>query len=176
MSDADLGKKLAEEAYLLPFLDEYKAVTGVDLQLDRSGERPDFICLRRGKPTGIELVRVVQNPTLRLHREDQMDGLEAATRVQDVVYAKEAKRLSAGWSYPDRTILVVQLMDATLLDMALFLNEDRMKEVSTTGFLEVWVADYTLLEAFRTVQLFGVKPRRWRGVHPHRFRDRKPYG
>ena len=169
-------QKLVEESQLQYFLDEYQTITGVDLQIARRAERPDFICYRRSTLTGVELVQVMQSRMRRMSRDDRMDGFDAAIRVQDAVYAKDIKRASDGWRYAGRTILVVQLMDATVVDIAPHLDGDRMKEMASTGFIEIWIADYTVVEAYRTVQLLGVKPRRWRGLHSHRFADRKPYG
>ena len=60
--------------------------------------------------------------------------------------------------------------------MAEYLDDQLMDEMSETGFREIWICDYSLMDAYGTVQLIGVKPKRWRGSHPHRFYGRKPYG
>jgi len=182
MSDHDLGKKLVEEEELQPFLDEYASVTGMTLRLsDRRGERPDFVCDKQGKLVGLELVQVMRNPTERerriiMGREEQIHGSDAAMLVQKAVYEKEAKRSSAGWRYAELSILVVQLRDSVGADVAKYLNEHVMNEMSATGFIEIWIADYTVMEPYGTVQLLGVKPARWRGLHRHRFYGMKPYG
>jgi hypothetical protein len=172
MSDQDLGKKLVEEEEIQPFLYEYKCVTGISLRLlDRRGERPDFICSYRDGLVGIELARVMQ-----ASEEEQMSGLNAAILIQETVYTKEAKRASVGWRHANQTILVVQLMAAAAPETVIYLDERMMDEMSATGFREIWVADYSVMEPYNTVQLFGVKPARWRGLHPHCFQGMKPYG
>jgi hypothetical protein len=171
VSDNDLGKKLIEERELQPFLEEYANVTGITLQLvDRRGERPDFVCDSPTGLVGIELSRVMQK------FEGKLDGLDAAILLQEIVYNKEAKRASVGWRYANRTILVLQLIDADIAKVVKYLHVGLMDEISATGFREIWVADYTIMEPYDTVQLLGVKPSEWRGLHPHRFYGNKPYG
>lgn len=181
VSEQDLGKKLVEEMELEPFLDEYESITGIALLEVRRSERPDFLCMRNGEPVGLELVRAMRDPISRHwlagpSQDGQMSGLDAAILVQEAVYAKERKRVSLGWQYPDQTILVVQLMDAEVGAVTRHLDEELMDEMSSTGFVEIWVADYTVLDPHSTVQLLGVKPLCWRGPHPHRFYGMKPYG
>jgi hypothetical protein len=96
--------------------------------------------------------------------------------VQDVAYAKDKKRASPGWHYPKFTILVIQLIGSDGDEMASYLNDQLMDEVAETGFREIWVADYSPMEPYGTIQLIGIKPKRWRGAHRHRFYGRKPYG
>lgn len=177
----DDGKKMVERDGLDPFLEEYARVTGNELKLLAAGERPDFICEKRGRRYGLEVVRAMQNPVDRswdvvFGRDGQLHGLDAAILVQDVVYQKERKRASAGWQYPKSTILVVQLIGSDGEEMAEYLDDQLMDEMSETGFREIWIADETPIEPYGTVQLIGIKPKRWRGVHPHRFYGRKPYG
>jgi hypothetical protein len=45
----DDGKKMVERDGLSPFLEEYEYVTGVELKLFAAGERPDFVCEKRGR-------------------------------------------------------------------------------------------------------------------------------
>jgi hypothetical protein len=71
---------------------------------------------------------------------------------------------------------VVQLIGARGDEMFEYLDEEIMGEMASTGFCEIWIADSSPIEPYGTVQLFGVKPVRWRGSHRHRFFGRKPYG
>lgn len=181
MSDSDYAKKLVEEMELEPFLEEYEHVTGTSISVVARSERPDFLCKRGGRRVGLELVRVMQDPSHRqwkaiLGQDEQMHGLDAALLVREAVYAKELRRAPQGWQYPDRTILVVQLMDADGQETVEHLDDQIMEEMAATGFREIWLADYTLMEPYRTVQLVGIKPKRWRGPHLHRFYGLKPYG
>lgn len=61
-------------------------------------------------------------------------------------------------------------------EMAEYLDDQLMDEMADTGFREIWIADDAPMEPYGTVQIIGVKPKRWRGVHQHRFFGRKPYG
>jgi hypothetical protein len=44
------------------------------------------------------------------------------------------------------------------------------------GFVEIWIADYTGIEAYRDIELFGLAPVRWWGYHQRQNPYRKPYG
>lgn len=177
----DDGRKMVEATELDPFLDEYEYVTGVELTVVAAGERPDFICEKRGKRLGLELVKAMQDPGQRhwniiFKGEGLLHGLDAAILVQEATYKKEKKRASAGWRYPKSTILVIQLIGSDGEQMAKHLDEELMDEMAETGFREIWIADYSPMEPHGTVQLIGVKSKRWRGLHRHRFDGMKPYG
>ena len=182
MADQNLGKKLVEEMQFEPFPDEYKRVTGLRLKQIGRNERPDIVCLRSdGIEIGVELTKVMEDPASRmwgriLDREDYANALDTAIRLQEAVYQKEEKRSCGHWYLPDSTILVLQLMDAPIEDVAPYLDVQIIDEISGTGFFEIWVADYTVHEAYGTVQLFGIKPRQWRGLHEHAWSGTKPYG
>ncbi|MEW6681641.1 MAG: hypothetical protein AB1451_01795 [Nitrospirota bacterium] len=182
MSDQELGKKLVEEMEFEPFPDEYRRITGLRLRQISRSERPDIVCLRSdGIEVGIELTKVMEDPESRmwgriLNRSDYADPVDAAIRLQEVVYRKEAKRSGGRWHLPDNIMLVLQLMDVPIEDVAPHLDEEIIDEMSGTGFFEIWVADYTVQEAYGTVQLFGIKPRQWRGLHNHAWSGMKPYG
>jgi hypothetical protein len=123
----------------------------------------------------------MQDPVQRswdviLGGDGHLHGLDAAILVQDVAYTKDRKRASPGWHYPRSTILVIQLIGSDAEEMADFLDDQLMDEVAETGFREIWIADYSPMAPYRTIQLVGVKPKRWRGVHQHRFYGTKPYG
>jgi hypothetical protein len=177
----DDGKKMVESIELEPFLEEYAQVTGSKLMLVAAGERPDFVCEKRGRLYGLELVKAMQNPVQRrleviLGGTGHLTGYDAMLLVQDAIYVKDKKRASPGWSYPKSTILVIQLIGSDGEEMAVHLDSQLMDEMSETGFREIWIVDYSPMEAYRTIQLIGIKPKRWRGLHQHRFFGTKPYG
>jgi hypothetical protein len=177
----DDGKKMVERDSLAEFLDEYSRVTGVELTLVGIGERPDFACEKEGERYGLEVVRVMRNPVERswdvvMGSDPDLHGLDAAILVQETVYKKEEKRASVGWAFPDRTILLIQLHDSDGEEMAEFLEDELMDEMSETGFHEIWIADHSPMEPYGTVQLIGVKPKKWRGLHHHSSYGTKPYG
>ena len=177
----DDGKKMVERDEAEQFVEEYCRVTGVQLTLIAAGERPDFVCEKRGRRYGLELVRAMRDPTLRewdiiLGGDGHLHGLDAAILVQDAVYVKDGKRSSPGWRYADSTILAIQLIGSDGDEMARFLDIQIMGEMARTGFREIWVADYSPMEEYGEIQLIGIKPKRWRGLHRHRLYGTKPYG
>ena len=182
LSDKQYGKKLVEEMELEPFLKEYEWITGLSLQLVGRAERPDFIAQRSdGTELGIELSKIMRDPKSAfwarvLSGEEFADPVESAIRLQELIYRKDAKRSGSGWTLPDRTVLVLQLMDSSIGQVAFFLDEQVIKELNETGFFEIWLADYTILEAFGTIQLYGIKPEKWQGLHDHSRTGNKPYG
>jgi hypothetical protein len=173
----DDGKKMVEREDAWLFLEEYTHATGVEMTLVAVGERPDFACEKEGQRYGLELVKVMRNPVLRgLGGDNQLHGQDAARMVQETVYAKEEKRASAGWHFPESTILVVQLVDSDGEELLDHLDNQLMDEMSETGFCEIWIADDSPMGPFGTVQLIGIKPECWRGLHRHSSYGMKPYG
>jgi len=177
----DDGKKMVERDGLDSFLEEYVHVTGDELTLIAASERPDFACEKRRRRYGLEVVQAMRSPVDRrwdvvMGRDDHLHGLDAAVLVQETLYRKEKKRASAGWLFPKSTILVIQLIGSDGEEMAEYLDDQLMDEMAGTGFKEIWISDHAPMEPYGTIQLIGIKPKRWRGVHRHRFYGTKPYG
>jgi hypothetical protein len=159
------------------FLYEYTHVTGLEMTLVGIGERPDFACEIEGQRYGLELVKVMLNPMLRgVGGDYHLNGQDAVSMIQDTVYAKEQKRTSVGWRFHESTILVLQLEDSDGEEVMEYLDEGLMDEISETGFCEIWITDTSTMEPFGNVQLIGIKPERWRGLHLHSSYGKKPYG
>jgi hypothetical protein len=163
MSDRELGKKMVEEADLALFATAYRHVTNRSLRVHISDERPDFICSwGRAKPVGVELTEVPITRTLLVR-----DLWSAAD-------TKAEKMKRAGWRLPERTILVLILRASPLcevrIDQASVLSDFKL------GFKEIWAADYGGLDAYATIELFGLYPKTWFGFHPRPNRFQKPYG
>ena len=176
----DDGKKMVEREEAELFLDEYACGTGIEMTLVGIGERPDFACEKEGQRYGLELVKVMRNPTLRgleaiLGGDDHLHGQDAARMVQEATYIKEEKRSSPGWHYPDSTILVLQLVDSDAEELLQYLDNGLMDEMAETGFCEIWITDDSTMGPFGTVQLIGIKPQCWRGLHRHSCYGKKPY-
>ena len=176
----DDGKKMVEREDAEQFLYEYTHVTGIDMTLVAVGERPDFACEREGQRYGLELVKVMQNPETRraketLGEDSHFYSGDAALMVQEAVYAKEEKRASANWTFPDCTILVLQLVGGDGEELMEHLDEQLMDEMAQTGFSEIWIADDSTMAPFGNVQLIGVKPNDWRGLNRHSSFGKKPY-
>jgi len=57
-----------------------------------------------------------------------------------------------------------------------FLTPDLQPDFDQYGFTEIWLADYTTVDPFGGVELFGLKPRKWWGYHEREDFPSKPYG
>jgi hypothetical protein len=170
MSD-QRGTKMVEEEHLYLFLDAYKLVAGEELQIVSPRERPDFLCRRPSGPiVGVELTAVIPDAGL-WGDVDPYTVLEALVAAID---KKEGKRRAGEWAERRNTILVLQLHRCPLNDIVRYLEDAGPPEFADHGFLEVFIADHSELDAYRAVELFGLFPTRLWGHH-ERYRG-KPYG
>lgn len=175
-------KKDEEREALDYFLAEYEITTGNKLTVLHESESPDFLCANAaGKQIGVELVRAMKNPELMswrriLDKLDYADSLDTWIRAQEAIHRKDERRQAPHWQTPLDTILVVQLVDCPIQEVADHIEDDLVAECAATGFSEIWLADYTKLEAFGTVQLYGLKPEKFRGLHERCYGSWKPYG
>ncbi len=182
MSDQQQGKKFEEEIALELFNKEYKHITGLYFENIENSEQPDFIVYRSdGLKLGIELTKVMRDPESAFwdnvfKGEDFFDPLDSLLNLQILILAKDEKRSNLNWKLPNRTILLLQLMDSSLQQVFQMLDEKIIKELNSTGFFEIWVGDYTILEAYGTIQLCCIKPQIWQGLYNHINIGKKPYG
>jgi hypothetical protein len=181
MSDSDLGKKMVEEQHLYCFLEAYATVTGLAMKVVSNGESPDFICTRpSGECVGVELSRSPHDYHVALHdriwTERTMSAHQLLDAVNAVVTVKEQKRQSGRWRTPDNTILVIELIDYRFASLGWTQDRSHSDYYVGTGFLEIWLADYSTLEPFGEVRLIGLFPPRFWGLHRQPALDRKPYG
>jgi hypothetical protein len=174
-------KKKAEEEALDYFLETYKRVTGQSLNVVENTERPDFICAREdGSKVGIELVKVRRshpNNILwdRLIDKQEYMSIDAALKMlQEMAMVKDKKRNEPDWVHPDAAILLIVLTDISLTEIRNRITSKNLPDLYATGFVEVWLADFTGLEAYHNVELFCVQPTGWAGYCPRCFQ--KPYG
>jgi hypothetical protein len=180
MSDQESWKKSDEIEALHLFLEAYRDTTGESLSLIECFERPDFICKRPdGTFLGVELTRMMRDPEsascdlIMMHQEFRNDV--AAGFAIEIAAENKSRKLKAGnWRHADNTILVLQIMDCPLSYLSWFWEEGSPDDYANLGFSEVWLADYSELDAFRVIELFGLYPERWWGYH-QRYRG-KPYG
>jgi len=181
MSDSDLGKKMVEEQHLSCFLDAYYTVTGTTLSVSSSGESPDFICARpSGELVGVELSRsphdhgcVVDD---RIWSNRTMVSYELLDAIGGIITAKECLRRAPHWRTPANTILVIELLDYSFESLTWTEDSSLSDEYASAGFIEIWLADHSTLDAFGEVRLIGLYPPHFWGIHPQPALERKPYG
>ena len=180
MSNKNRGKKWAEE-HLHRFLEAYATVTGISMNIVSNGESPDFICARpSGELVGVELARSPHDyhgaVWDRIWTDKTMSAHDLFGAVNQIVTIKAQKRLSAHWRTPDNTILVVELLDYKFDSLAWNSDASFADDYRDTGFIEIWLADYSTLEAYNEVRLIGLYPARFWGVRRQPALEGKPYG
>lgn len=180
-SDQDIGRKMAEEEELLYFLDAYARATGKKMKVISASERPDFVCrIDNGNPFGIELTKIMRSPDVaswekNVEFQDFRDPANAYHAALEAANEKSRKMKSGGWQFAERTILVLQDMDCPLKQLYReFRRRPSFDEFRYLGFLEIWIADYSELDAYYDVELMGVFPRRIRRYY--KSERGKPYG
>lgn len=180
MSDEMVGKKMVEREQLDQFLEANEYVTGQRLELVRSGEHPDFICARTdGALVGVELTRGEGDVKIMELKQRDHGEPDFGYSALDDVYCSidEKERLRQGdWTLPDKSILVVQMFFHRIEEIGSFLTPDLQPDFESYGFAEIWLADYTTVEPYGGVELFGLKPVKWWGYHPREDFPGKPYG
>ena len=181
MSDSNLGKKIVEEQHLSYFLDAYRTVTGTDLTIASSGESPDFICtLPSGELVGIELARSPHDHERavddRIWGDGTMESYDLLDVIGGMIAAKQRKRESSHWRTPHNTILVIELINYSFDSLRWTDDSSLSEDYADAGFVEIWLADHSTLEAFGEVRLIGLYPPPFWGLHEQPALEQKPYG
>lgn len=182
MSDQEIGKKEIERMYLHYFFDAYKEATGEKLSIIISNERPDFVCMRpTGSKVGIELSKIMREPGLAfveqvINRQPYMDLFDVLDFIYVTMQRKIQERTKQDWLYPDNTLLVLQLMDCPLSELEIFLDESLSGDFADSGFAEIWLADYSEVDVYGFIELFGLHPLKLWGYYPRPDIFSKPYG
>lgn len=181
MSDSNLGKKMVEEQHLSCFLDAYSTVTGTHLTFASSGESPDFICARpSGELVGVELARSPHDHERtaddRIWGDGTMESYDLLDAIGGMITAKQRKRESPHWRTPNNTILVIELLNYHFDSLRWTEDSSLSGDYADAGFIEIWLADHSTLEAFGEVRLIGLYPPHFWGLHPQPALEGKPYG
>lgn len=173
MNDAEIGKREQEREHLTLFLSAYARIGGENFSLFDS-ETPDFLGRdSEGRTVGIELTQLRFSPQERGGRSIFGRGLvdhDAYWKLLDLLNSKQ--RILARWPQCERRILVVMLIDTSLDELGAF-DTDRPAE---SCFTEIWLADYTQLDAFGAVDLFAVVHPTLSGHFATGNRGQKPFG
>ncbi|MBA3006942.1 MAG: hypothetical protein FP810_10250 [Desulfocapsa sp.] len=168
---------------LLPFLDARQFITCEILSYIPGlwTENPDFICARpNGTFVGVELTKVTEDRDVAFwdrlqYGEVNIDPYKTQETIQHLIDRKEEARAKRYSEKVSENILVLQLVDGTF-DHLRGAFDGLETEFKSHGFSEVWLADYSGLEAYGDIELFGLFPAQWWGRHSRQWSDRKPYG
>jgi hypothetical protein len=177
-----MGKKEMERIDLDYFIEAYDWTTKENLTEVRSAECPDFICTRsRGEKVGVELVRVMRDPEDAqfdriVEKKYEAEPQEILDRIFELIEKKDKTRSINYGRWADKTILILGLFDCSFWSLRPFLTKDIQEDFANHGFIEMWLADNTGVEAYRNIELFGLFPAKWWGYHQRKDPDRKPYG
>ena len=135
-----------------------------------------LICERNGGScVGVELTNVMKDWELGNVISESGD-LEAIDRIYELITGKSEKMIRNNWATKDNTILVLQLTGWSLAEVKNFLGSDLKKDFASYGFAEIWIADYTGIDAYGDIELFGLYPEKWWGYHQQPNPHCKPYG
>ena len=181
MSEQQERKKELEALSLEQFIDAYKYVTNEQLLVDEARENPDFLCrFNNDDLVGVELAKIMRDPRDAIHEEivdkhEEMGVYETMELIQNFIERKEKARKDRYIKSVDETIHVLELVDGSLDSYRWYLD-DLKGDFCNHGFLEIWLADYTELDAYGDIELFGLYPDKWWGYHQRVNPGRKPYG
>jgi hypothetical protein len=172
--DNENGKKHIERDELCYFMDAYNHSQDKELLPVGVSEAPDFICQRAdGSIIGVELTKIIRDLDTKFidsfTSKEYMNGLGALDMIYDALEKK--KRLGS-----NKIILVLQLFDCPLDELMPFLDESLQDNFVSYGFGEIWLADFTGIEAYGDIELFCLHPLECWGYYKRLHPNRKPYG
>jgi hypothetical protein len=174
-------QKEGEAERLAYFLDEYLNITGERIEIIEIAERPDFICSKEnGCKIGIELTMITRgDPQIIqydriIDKKDFMSPEQAIDMIQQSAILKENKRSKGDWKLPDSNILLIELTDIPLNWIQALISPKFCPDLYSTGFMEVWIADFTGIEAYDNLETYCVQSKEWAGYYPRQMQ--KPYG
>ena len=173
-------KKEVELEDLSYFNPIYEEITDDFLEVVEVTERPDFVCKRKdGSIVGVELVKVRRgHPNDVLYDEIINKNINMVTDraidlIKALIYKKEEKRKDKDWKFSENTILIIQLKESPLWELANSLTEDLFPDLPDYGFCEIWLADFSELDAYNNIELFCLFPPNMFGYYKSPLQ--KPY-
>lgn len=181
-SDPDIGKKEIETNELIPFLEAREIVTGENLSMHLGAwtESPDFICVRGdGSVIGVELTKVTVNREVAFwdrlkYGAVRLDPYGTQETIYRLIDKKEKARAERYAKKVSDNILVLQLMDGSSNHLT-GAFDGLEADFAEHGFAEMWLADYSCLDAYGDIELFGLYPHQWWGRHSRPCPDKKPF-
>ena len=175
------AKKENESEHLRYFIEAYDNFLGKSLDIVSESERPDFICKRaKGKKVGIELAQIRRGHPNDIFydqivkKQEYMLPDEAIDKINETIFLKSEKLKEKNWQISGSNILVIELNDIPLYQIASYFEYTSLPDVLTSGFQEIWLADFTGIEAYDNLELFCLFPKKLFGYYKRPLQ--KPYG
>ncbi len=173
--------KKEKELEVLSFFNPiYEHITDDLLKVVKVTERPDFIWEKKdGSLVGVELVEVRRghpNDVLYdkiVNKNVNMHPYQAIDLIQTLIFSKEGKRKATDWTLSEKTILIVHLKESPLWEFAHALTEDLFPDIQDYGFSEIWLADFSEIDAFNNIELYCFLPSNMKGYYKRPLQ--KPY-
>jgi hypothetical protein len=173
-----------EEADFEAFAVAYLAATGLTLEdVGSDSGTQDFTCERSdGKTVGVEFTELRRGISPDevfwqsiLYRRYEMDSIDAVDEFWRLIEQKSAKRINYSTKY---NIILVQNCDADFHSLFRLSLHIPYEDYRGLGLREIWLGDYRGIRegAHREIELYGIYPRRIRGLTPRSGWDLKPYG
>ena len=191
MSDKEYGKKEYERMVFEHFEAGYAAITDRDVSGAESSESPDFITELEGIETGVEVAEVpyARNSNPRGHSLGPFDPIDPFpfdpfdywAEVWRIADQKNQTYVSQN-KFTIPIILVLYSGSPPLFDVSRILESTVCYEdFDGVEFSEVWVMDVSdeycsIGDPRRPPDMWGLKPKQWRGFHRYGWWDRKPFG
>ncbi len=105
--------------------------------------------------------------------QPEPDDADAWWKLLELMHSKDKKLNKGIWPQCERKILVVVLVDTSIEAIAAGSDTDTPGK---HGFDEIWLADYTQVDAFGAVDLFAVVHADLKGHFATGNWGQKPYG
>jgi hypothetical protein len=146
-------RKEAEIDDIRAFLRAYERATGEALVIEEMGESPDAVC-RRGDGTqvGVEHTQVRRSPqdahwASVLDHRDEMDVEETIDEINRLIFQKA--ELRKNFQTP-HTILMLAVCESDFDLAVAFAKDIPLEDLLSTGFEEIWLADFKAFGTART--------------------------
>jgi hypothetical protein len=180
-SENDLRKKSLERELAERFVEARAEAIDRRLSIGPAQENPDFQCWDdEGNELGLEVTQVTNGPeaafwTKLLNDESELNPFDASAMIFSLLERKERARAARYSKQFSRCILLLALGEVSIQTLKVAL-EGIENDFNNHGFEEVWLADFSGLEAYGNIELFGLFPSEYWGHHIRPNAYTKPYG
>lgn len=180
-SDQEIAKKAHEWHLAEHFIQARADAIGSALRILQPDENPDFICIDESNSVvGLEVTQVTRGPidsfwARLLDGQIELDPFDASAMIYSLIERKEIARRERYSKKVPHCILMLALVNLSL--ERLFVALDGLEEdFSEHGFSEVWLVDYSEVDAYRNAEVFGLYPAQNWGHYERPNAHTKPYG